>query len=71
MHRHYYGAKVLLVVLGLVIAGMSATVGPSGYRSSMAHLQYGAAVQVEATMLRTSAKIAHGALQLISYLRGL
>jgi hypothetical protein len=71
MHRHYYGAKVLLVILGLAVAGMGAAMAPSGDRSSMAHLHYGAAVQVEATVLRTSAKVAHGALQLISYLRGL
>ena len=70
MDRHYYGAKVLLVVLGLVVAGMSA-MAPSGYKSPMAHLHYGAAVQVEAAVLRTSAKITHVAVELVHELRGL
>ena len=70
MDRHYYGAKVLLVVLGLIVAGMGA-MAPSGYKSPMAHLHYGAAVQVEAAMLRTGAKFTHAALQFIHRLGGL
>ena len=58
MDRHYYGLKIALVVLGLGIVALTGLSAPRGdMRSSMAHLHYGAATEVEVTVLRTSAKV--------------
>lgn len=58
MDRHYYGIKIALVLLGLGIVALSGISAPKGdMRSSMAHLHYGAATEVEVAILRTSAKV--------------
>ena len=58
MDRRYYGIKIVLVLLGLGIVGLTGISAPKGdMRSSMAHLHYGAATEVEVAVLRTSAQV--------------
>jgi hypothetical protein len=70
MDRRYYGFKIALVALGLLIAaatGMSTQIDDS--RPSMAHLHYGAATEVEVAVLRTSAKASHAIVHFLHKLR--
>jgi len=58
MDRRYYGLKIALVLLGLGIVALTGVSAPkSDMRSSMAHLHYSAATQVEVAILRTSARV--------------
>ena len=69
MDRRYYGAKVLLVILMLIVTGIGMALPPPSYKSTMAHLHYGAVARVEVAVLRTSAKISHVVLDVLHHLR--
>jgi hypothetical protein len=58
MDRRYYGLKIALVLLGLGIVALTGLSAPrDDMRSSMAHLHYGAATEVEVAVLRTTAHV--------------
>jgi hypothetical protein len=58
MDRRYYGLKIALVLLGLGIVALTELSAPrDDMRSSMAHLHYGAATEVEVAVLRTTAHV--------------
>jgi hypothetical protein len=65
MDRHYYGAKIALVIIATVCLGLGAFLPASNYRTPMARLHYSAATEVEVVVLRASAKISHVVLTLI------
>jgi hypothetical protein len=70
MDRRYYGVKIALVLLGLGIVALTGISAPKGdMRSSMAHLHYGAATEVEVAVLRTSAKVSLAVVEFAHRLR--
>jgi len=66
MDRHYYGIKIALVLLGLGIVALTGLSAPKDdMQSSMAHLHYGAATQVEVAVLRTSARVSRAVVEFL------
>lgn len=70
MDRHYYGLKIALVLLGLGIVALNGISAPrDDMRSSMAHLHYSAAIQVEVAVLRTTAHVSRAVVEFVHRLR--
>lgn len=66
MDRHYYGFKIALVLLGLGIVALTGLSAPKDdMRSSMAHLHYSAATEVEVAALRTTAHISRAVVDFV------
>jgi hypothetical protein len=68
MDRRYYGLKAFVIVLGLAVVGITGLASPPRLVNSMAHLHYGAAMNVEMAIHRTSADIVHRIAELIGRL---
>ncbi|MGD0144450.1 MAG: hypothetical protein ABSC92_14950 [Rhizomicrobium sp.] len=70
MDRRYYGTKIALVALGVAIFALTGIAAPKNdTRSSMAHLHYGAATEVEAVVLRASARVSLAVVEFLHRLR--
>lgn len=70
MDRRYYGLKIALVLLGLGIVALTGLSAPKDdMRSSMAHLHYSAATEVEVAVLRTSAHASRAVVEFLHKLR--
>ncbi len=70
MDRRYYGLKIALVILGLSIVALTRFSAPKDdMPSSMAHLHYSTATQIEVAVLRTSARVSRSFVEFLHNLR--
>jgi hypothetical protein len=68
--RRYYGIKIALVLLGVGIVALTGLSAPKDdMQSSMAHLHYSTATQIEVAVLRTSARVSRSFVKFLHNLR--